>query len=80
LLAAREGRTLRAQSRAPRILKRRREKHEMLGSFQVEKDEAPSDFLRKHGYEAFWDHEVFLETEAVLQRIKDCGLAGGARD
>jgi very-short-patch-repair endonuclease len=40
---------------------------------EVEKDEARSDFLRKQGYEVlrFWDHEVFLETEAVLQRIAD---------
>jgi very-short-patch-repair endonuclease len=38
-----------------------------------EKDEARSDILRKQGYEVlrFWDHEVFLETELVLQRIAD---------
>jgi very-short-patch-repair endonuclease len=40
---------------------------------EVEKDEARSDFLRKQGYEVlrFWDHEVFLETEVVLQMIAD---------
>jgi very-short-patch-repair endonuclease len=40
---------------------------------EVEKDEARSDFLRKQGYEVlrFWDHEVFLETEVVLERIAD---------
>jgi very-short-patch-repair endonuclease len=43
----------------------------------VEKDEARSDFLRKQGYEAFWDHEVFLETEVVLQRIADVLAARG---
>ncbi len=39
----------------------------------MEKDEARSDFLRKQGYEVlrFWDHEVFLETEVVLQMIAD---------
>src|SRR5229473_5241167 len=38
---------------------------------EKEKDEARSDFLRKQGYEVlrFRDHEVFRETEFVLQRI-----------
>jgi very-short-patch-repair endonuclease len=38
---------------------------------EVEKDEARTNFLRKQGYEVLriWDHEVFRETELVLQRI-----------
>jgi len=42
---------------------------------EVKKDEARTDFLRKEGYEAFWDHEV--GDRACI--AKDCGLAGGAR-
>ncbi len=40
---------------------------------EVKKDEARTDFLRKPGYEVLriWDHEVFRETELVLQRIAD---------
>ena len=40
---------------------------------EVKKDEARTGFLRKQGYEVlrFWDHEVFRETELVLQRIAD---------
>jgi very-short-patch-repair endonuclease len=40
---------------------------------EAEKDEARGEFLRKEGYEVlrFWNHEVFLETELVLQRIAD---------
>ena len=40
---------------------------------EVKKDEARTDFLRKQGYEVLriWDHEVFRETELVLQRIAD---------
>ena len=156
MLAAREGRTLRAQSRARRILKRRGEKEEnawslaeltlvdkpstprerarrlrreeteaerflwarlrarqlsgakfrrqyTIGPFiadfcclehrliieldggqhasEVEKDEARSEFLRKEGYEVlrFWNHEVFLETELVLQRIADLPAARGTQ-
>jgi very-short-patch-repair endonuclease len=39
----------------------------------IELDEARGEFLRKEGYEVlrFWNHEVFLETELVLQRIAD---------
>ena len=46
---------------------------------EKEKDEARSDFLRKQGYEVlrFWDHEVFRETEVVLQRIADLLAARG---
>ena len=40
---------------------------------EVKKDETRTDFLRRQGYEVlrFWDHEVFRETEQVLQRIAD---------
>jgi very-short-patch-repair endonuclease len=46
---------------------------------EKEKDEARSDFLKKQGYEVlrFWDHEVFRETEFVLQRIADLLAARG---
>ena len=47
---------------------------------EVKKDEARTDFLRKRGYEVlrFWDHEVFRETELVLQRIADLLVARDA--
>ena len=48
---------------------------------EAEKDEARSEFLRKEGYEVlrFWNHEVFLETELVLQRIADLLAARGTQ-
>ncbi len=56
-----------------------RERIKVRVTSEVERDEARSDFLRKQGYEVlrFRDHEEFLETEVVLQRIADLLAAHG---
>jgi very-short-patch-repair endonuclease len=46
---------------------------------QTQADQCRTAFLVQHGYRVlrFWDHEVLVETEAVLQRIADAAGSGG---
>jgi very-short-patch-repair endonuclease len=45
---------------------------------QAQADQRRTAFLAQRGYRVlrFWDHEVLVNTEAVLQRIADAACAG----